>query len=362
MRIALCVQNLQDVTSRTILESLGAELRARGHRVGVYTATAPCATKAASSQVRVLGRGRGLAERFSTAILRDGAELVHLRLGGLHRNPLVWGLRRFSRRSPGISISLSFNDFGRSDMGPDCPRTARCLDALVPHARFLNAGSQFVKRLMAGRWPDQISRVRVLGHGVSLRTSGRIRRRKGGRPYILSVGRLARYKGMDLLVMAYADIAHRCATDLVIAGEDFERGHLSGLIKKLGLKKRIRLEGFVHRNALRGLMDGAELFVLASRWESFGLAVLEAMAAGKPIIATRVGGLSELIKDGRTGRLVPPRDSRALAEAMLELLEKPSAGRALGRAARRESLNRSWPATAGRYLEHWRIVARPRPG
>jgi glycosyltransferase involved in cell wall biosynthesis len=80
------------------------------------------------------------------------------------------------------------------------------------------------------------------------------------------------------------------------------------------------------------LIRGFDLFVLPSRWEGFGLVLLEAMAQSCPIVATRVGGIPEVVADGETGLLVPPGDVGALASAIGKLIDDPSRRRALGRA------------------------------
>jgi glycosyltransferase involved in cell wall biosynthesis len=77
-------------------------------------------------------------------------------------------------------------------------------------------------------------------------------------------------------------------------------------------------------------MAACDLFVLASRWEGFGLVFLEAMAAGKPVVATRVSAIPEVVVDGETGLLVPPEDPQALAGAIIRLCHDPSESRRLG--------------------------------
>jgi glycosyltransferase involved in cell wall biosynthesis len=107
---------------------------------------------------------------------------------------------------------------------------------------------------------------------------------------------------------------------------------LSTLIENLGLKDHVHFLGL--RDDIPGILHDLDVFVLSSRSEGFPLAVLEAMAAGRPIVVTRSGGPQELVDDGRTGFLVPPADAQALAETICKLLADPTKAMELGRNAR----------------------------
>jgi glycosyltransferase involved in cell wall biosynthesis len=125
---------------------------------------------------------------------------------------------------------------------------------------------------------------------------------------------------------------------LRVAGDGPRAQELRALAASLGVADRVALLG--HREDVAMLLEEADLFVLPSRSEAFPNSVVEAMAAGLPVIASAVGGLPELVDSGRTGLLVPPDDPVALASALEALVSVPERARAMGDAARTEIARR----------------------
>ena len=155
-------------------------------------------------------------------------------------------------------------------------------------------------------------------------------------------GRLDRQKGVDVLLRAMERLGASCPRlVLLIAGEGPQREGLERLLAELRLGDRVRMLGFVE--GVERVLAAADLFVMPSRWEGFGLAAAEAMAAGLPVVATRVAGLREIVLDGHTGILVDRDDAAALAEAIQRLA---------GDAALRGEMGR---AGAQRVAEHFDI-------
>jgi glycosyltransferase involved in cell wall biosynthesis len=151
---------------------------------------------------------------------------------------------------------------------------------------------------------------------------------------LLAVGRLEPQKGMDVLLRALREIVVEFPNvRLRIAGEGGERAALERQARELGLGDRVAFLGL--RDDVISLMAQSALLVHGARWEGFGLVLLEAMAAGTPIVATRVGGVAEVVADGATGLLVAPEDPSALAAGVLALLRDPARARAMGAAGRR---------------------------
>lgn len=145
-------------------------------------------------------------------------------------------------------------------------------------------------------------------------------------PRVLFVGRLDPVKGLDTLADAWRQVqATMPQAQLLIAGDGPLRKLLAGL-------PNVRMLGF--RQDVPALLAGCDLFVLPSKWEGFGLAAAEAMAAGKPVVLTRVEGLQDLVNDGTDGRLVAGNDPPTLAKIVLELLTDPQQCARLGQAAR----------------------------
>ena len=119
---------------------------------------------------------------------------------------------------------------------------------------------------------------------------------------------------------------------VVIAGDGALRATLEAQAMALGITAHVCFTGF--RHDILALMQGFEIFVFSSYFEGLGTAILDAMALGKPVVATRAGGIPEAVQDGLTGLLVPPRDPQALADAVRYLLGHPEHVKAFGRAGR----------------------------
>lgn len=147
------------------------------------------------------------------------------------------------------------------------------------------------------------------------------------------VARLSPEKGVDTLVRATAVIVRRePAFRLEIAGEGICEADLRRLSAELGVQDHIAFLG--HVDDVSGLLARASVFVLPSLSEGVALTILEAMARGLPVVATRVGGTVEAVAEGETGLLAPPSDPEALAAALLQVRADPARARALGRKGR----------------------------
>jgi glycosyltransferase involved in cell wall biosynthesis len=145
---------------------------------------------------------------------------------------------------------------------------------------------------------------------------------------LLSICRLERQKGVDLAVRAFAALRERhLDLELVVLGEGAERSALAALARELGV--HVHLLGRIADVA--AWLRRATMLVHPVRWEGFGLAVLEAMFAGLPVVASRVSSLPELVVDGETGILVAPDDADALAAGIDRVLERPARLGAAGR-------------------------------
>jgi glycosyltransferase involved in cell wall biosynthesis len=165
----------------------------------------------------------------------------------------------------------------------------------------------------------------------AVRPDGAVRR-------LAYVGRLVRQKGVDVLIAAMKLLGDRFpALNLAIAGDGDERPALEAQAVQLGLGTRIVFVGTLSHDAVYPFLAEADLVVMPSRIESFGLVALEAAQMARPIVASAVDGLPEVIDDGQTGLLVPPDDPAALAQAIAALLDDPQRARALGAAARRRA-------------------------
>ena len=168
--------------------------------------------------------------------------------------------------------------------------------------------------------------------------------------YVLALGRVVEKKGFDLLIRAFARIAAgQPEVVLAIGGDGPALPALQSLVEELDIAERVCFLGRLSRDEVAVAMDHAEIFVMPSRLEPFGIVVLEAWRAGRAVIATSRGGAPEFVEDGSTGLLVDPFDTAALGAAMDRLLGEPGLGKALGRAGRARVAAFDWPTIAQRY-------------
>ncbi len=168
----------------------------------------------------------------------------------------------------------------------------------------------------------------------SRRKRDELLRERTGRPLIFSVGRHVYYKGLDILIRAMQHLD----ADLWIGGHGPLTTTLMELTRTLGVDHRIRFVGFIPDPVLGAYYDICDVFCMPSveRAEQFGLVQLEAMYCSKPVVATSLGtGVEYVTLDGETGLLVPPKDPRALADALRTLLSEPTLRARMGAAGRR---------------------------
>ncbi|HEX8140538.1 MAG TPA: glycosyltransferase family 4 protein [Pyrinomonadaceae bacterium] len=242
----------------------------------------------------------------------------------------------------------------------------------LKHARRVIAVSRAVARSLEAQRIFPSEKISVVPNGIDVsgydaRVCGHereaFRRRLGVGPERLlvgTVGELNRLKGQEEFLRAAHMLAGRFPdASFVIAGEDFSRtgehrARLEELISELRLEGRVRLTGWLEEVA--PLLCALDLFVSASHTESFGLAIVEAMASGLAVVATKTEGACETVEDGESGLLVPVGDAGAIASAVARLLEDPPVRERMGGRARlvaheRFSLEGMVTATEALYRE-----------
>jgi glycosyltransferase involved in cell wall biosynthesis len=209
------------------------------------------------------------------------------------------------------------------------------------------------------------SAIRVIANGIDLPPpppipAERFRRELAlpeGARVVGTVGNLRAVKNQAMLIEAFAPLASADPhLHLAILGEGSERGGLEERLRALRLEGRVHLAG--RRDDARSWLGHFDLFVLPSLSEGLPLSLLEAMAAGCPVIASSVGGIPEAVGDGREGLLVPPGSAPALTRAMRRLLRDRALARLLGEAAARTAAERFDGARmTAAYLELYRGAA-----
>jgi D-inositol-3-phosphate glycosyltransferase len=181
------------------------------------------------------------------------------------------------------------------------------------------------------------------------------------RRYVLFVGRIEPLKGLETLMRAVAILAQECPTwtrdfaVVIIGGDpdapaDAEMRRLQRLREDLGVSDLVTFLGAKAQETLPYYYNAADVVVMPSDYESFGLVALEAMACGTPVIASEVGGLVYLVRHGETGLRVPRRQPIALARALDRLLRDEGLRRRMGESGRRWAQEFAWPLIADRIL------------
>lgn len=194
-------------------------------------------------------------------------------------------------------------------------------------------------------------KVRVIPNGVNLDDFAKVEGLNLGFPYILAMGRMVPQKGFDHLIHAFEKVAKE-TTDLrlLFAGEGVNRRDYEQLVCSLGLQDRIQFLGLVQGSQKIAFIKGAEFFVCPSRFEPFGIVVLEALASGIPVVAHRVGGIIDIIDEGAQGHLVDPFSCEELATAILGLHKDAERRRIMGRAASIKARGYDWSLVNEQYM------------
>jgi glycosyltransferase involved in cell wall biosynthesis len=202
-------------------------------------------------------------------------------------------------------------------------------------ARYI-AVSHSIAQSLRRRFGVPAAKLQVIHNGIPRRPMRRpprdLRAALGaapGQPIVLSVGRLDRQKGQRFLLEAAALYPGPL---YVFAGDGPEHHELQGRARELGVQDRVRFLGF--RTDVADLISVCDLFALPSLYEGLPLALLEALAGGKPVVASAIGGVEEVITHADTGLLVPSGDSRALADAIRTVLTDAALTRRMGKRGR----------------------------
>lgn len=191
--------------------------------------------------------------------------------------------------------------------------------------------SDYVSRQVRRQLCIPSERVTTVYNGIAPPSSAGLGRSPGPAPErvsVLCVGRLAYEKGVDVLVRAIAAVP---GADAVVVGDGAERPRIEALASRLGVTGRVRFDGWLGGWTTR---YSPQIVVVPSRFEALSVVALEAMRAGIPVVATRVGGIPEVVVDSVTGLLVAPDDPAALGAAIGTLLADPPRRQAMGAAGR----------------------------
>lgn len=212
-------------------------------------------------------------------------------------------------------------------------------------ASFVTTISEYNRRWLVHLGPEAAARIHVVRCGPALRPASPVRGGAGvavpSGPHVVSVAQLKPYKGIRHLVAAAGALRPRLpGLQVTIVGDGPERPALEARRAALGLGDVVRMTGALPAEAVTDVLARADVFAAPSvvqpsgKMDGIPVALMEAMAAGVPVVASDLSGIPELVRDGDTGLLVPPGDERALAAAVERLWTEPGLGRRLAAAAR----------------------------
>ena len=207
----------------------------------------------------------------------------------------------------------------------------------VDHADAIVCISDFTRsQLMSAVDEDQWPKLHVVRCGIEPAAYDRVGDPPSdGRPRVLCVGRLFPEKGQSVLLHAFARIIERGVdAELELVGYGPAEDGLKRLSARLGLSDRVIFAGAVGQDAIAAHYEAASVFCLPSFWEGIPVVLMEALACRRPVIATAVAGVRELVRDGENGLLVSPGREDELADALERLLEDPTLRRRMGEAGR----------------------------
>jgi len=258
---------------------------------------------------------------------KGGYDIVHLHTKRAHALAL-WLNRR--RRLPKYLVTRRM-DYGESNNWYTRCLYNRRVDGVV-------AISQTIVELLVAAGVER-RRIRLIHSGIDPARFC-VAENNRAQNKVATLGCLAvleERKGIEFLLDAAAQLQSRgLRVQWLIGGEGSLRAALESKSRALGLARVVRFSGFVAKP--EEFLQSLDIFVMPSLFEGLGVAALEAMAAGKPVVATRVGGLAESVLDGQTGRLVPPRDGQAIADAVGQILRDPALAQRMGRQGRQRVL------------------------
>jgi glycogen synthase len=255
-------------------------------------------------------------------------DLVHMH--SIRPGSIFYQLTAATHPAP---LLVTFHGFGADRDG--MPDTV--LDATLRTADWATACSAAVLEHVRRLLPYITQRSSVVANGLEMPAIP-VEPLPFDQPRLLCLGRADPCKGWDVALEAFVAVHRRHPTArLVVAGDGAARNELEALACGLGIEESVDFLGWVHPDNVPGLINSCTMVVMPSRQEAFGLVALQAAQMGRPIVASRAGGIPEVVADGQTGILVEVDDRGALAGAIESLLDHPHRARCMGESARRRA-------------------------
>ncbi|MFV2173546.1 glycosyltransferase family 4 protein [Actinomadura sp. LOL_016] len=308
--------------------------------------------------VAALRQGYGAAAWLRAPGLADGADLVHAHLG---EDLAVLPVARHVAAHARAPLVVTVHGGARRESGSPLGRTvgARIERHGLARADAVITLTEGMRDALAdGGVPDE--RLHVVPSGIGAEFLAELGTPELGEPVMPEripvprigyVGRLAERKGVDVLLRAFARLRDTTDAHLVVVGDGPERAKLQRLASRLHVDDRTHFLGFVPHDYVPRVLRELNVLALPSRREGPGSVLLEAMHSRVPIVASRTGGVPELVEHRRSGLLVSPGNPGELAAALRELLESRALARAVTVAARRRVNDRTWDRLVHRVMD-----------
>lgn len=236
---------------------------------------------------------------------------------------------------------------------------------ILGKVNLITVPSQAYRMELKRRGIDE-NRIRTINNGIELSTRkgfnvNKLKQQLGllEKEIVLFVGALEKRKGVEFLIKAFPRVKNKILNvKFLIVGNGSEKTNLESLAHDLKASGDILFTGHVTDEQLEVFYEISDAFVLPSLYETFGLVLLEAMAHSKPIVATRILGVSELVNSGINGILVEPRNSEQLSEAIIQVLSEKDYANRLGMNGERFSKKFEWKTAVSKYVDAYRECLR----
>jgi glycosyltransferase involved in cell wall biosynthesis len=359
MRILLLSTSMGMGGADKQLLSAAEGLRSRGHQVFIVSLTplGPMGLESRSLGIPTesLEMRRGIPDprgllRLVRLVREWKPDVVHSHM--VHANLMARALRLVVPLPVLVSTIHNVYEGGRLRMA-----AYRLTNGLVDHMTIISeaaanrfVGERIVPRELLSVVPNGVDTDRYAGIPAGTRET--LRRSLGiGDEFVwLAVGRFEAAKDYPNLLRGFAGVRERHPRSLLLlVGRGRLQNEAEGLARSLGIERSVRFLGV--RQDVPEIMSVADAYAMSSAWEGMPMVLLEASAAGLPIVSTAVGGNHEVIRDGESGFLVPPRSSEALAAAMLRLMDLPVAQRRAMGEVGREHVRAQY--SLSRVVERW---------
>lgn len=298
---------------------------------------------------RILPLPQGLGVLSPCMIADMEGEIIHAHGYGRFPTFLWWEARAKSKKF----VVTTHSDAGRAGFAK------KLYDSVVPefsikHADALIALTNHEKEYLVSLGVKE-EKVRIIPNGVDLEEASRFRQRVKAKPdQIIFAGRMdIEHKGLDILLKAFSILASRGHNlKLILAGPEIASSYrrLVKMAEALCISKNVKLVGPLRREDLLHAIAESSMLILPSRFEPFGIVILEAMSLGTPVVASRVGGIPEVIPEG-SGLLCNPNDPHELASCMEELLTDEKKRYGIAQKALQRVRDYSWERIAGLTLK-----------